>query len=160
VEPKWHISYQNPKSMGVDRLAAAIGATAFVKEKSVLIVDCGSCVTYTWLNHTQITGLAIAPGRLMRWKAMNAFTTNLPMINADQEVGNGPSTEQNLWVGGHTGWLQEVLAMCKLFLSDYPIKEIIFTGTDAVYLKDFLPKNAQIVIGLNLIGLNVWLQKK
>jgi hypothetical protein len=50
--------------------------------------------------------------------------------------------------------------MCNLFLSDYPIKEIIFTGTDAVYLKDFLPQNAQIVEGLNLIGLKVWLDEK
>jgi type III pantothenate kinase len=160
VEPHWQVDYQNPRSMGVDRVAAALGAHACSQSKSVMVVDCGSCVTYTWLNNTAITGLAIAPGRQMRWRAMSTFTAHLPLIDDKLEFLDGPSTEQNLWVGGHIGWLQEVLAMCNLFLSDYPIKEIIFTGTDAVYLKDFLPQNAQIVEGLNLIGLKVWLDEK
>jgi hypothetical protein len=37
------------------------------------------------------------------------------------------------------------------------IDEILITGSDAVYLKDFLTENMKIVEHLNLVGMNNWL---
>ena len=47
--------------------------------------------------------------------------------------------------------------MVDFFKSKYSIEEVLFTGSDAVYLKDFLTEKMQIIAHLNLVGMNNWL---
>ena len=160
LKSPWSINYSPESTLGVDRVAVAIGARHVSPLKLILIIDLGTCVTYTLIERHEITGLSITPGRNLRWKSMHHFTANLPLITPEMEIACRFSTQQNLWEGGHEGWLQEVLAMSERYAKIHYVDEILFTGSDAVYLKDFLPKRSRIIEGLNLIGLNVWLHEK
>ena len=155
----WTITYQNPSTMGLDRIAAAMGARTISNAEKILVVDMGSCVTYTGLNRKEITGYGIAPGRNMRWLAMNEFTDKLPKIDPSSDISDyhEHGTEENLFFGGHVGWREEILSLSSLLKAQHDFNEVIFTGTDAVYLKDFLREDMSIVAHLNLIGMNNWL---
>jgi type III pantothenate kinase len=150
--------YQFADHVGKDRVAAMFGGSSLVKATQFLVVDLGSCVTYNWAKEQDLIGLAIAPGRAMRWRAMHDYTARLPFINAsDKNEFRLFTTEDNLWKGGHQAWLIEVLGMIAFFQKEYSIDEILITGSDAVYLKDFLTENMKIVEHLNLVGMNNWL---
>lgn len=150
--------YQYGNNLGRDRVAAMLGGVGCVDSTHFLVVDLGSCVTYNWVNGSNFNGLAISPGRAMRWRAMHDYTSRLPLLswsaNPDFPLF---STEQNLWLGGHQSWIVEVLGMVDFFKSKYSIEEVLFTGSDAVYLKDFLTEKMQIIAHLNLVGMNNWL---
>jgi|GEM_PF-2720119 type III pantothenate kinase len=156
----YRIHYLPPESLGADRVAAIWGGLSVSASNQILVVDLGTCVTYTCAKENEIMGLCIAPGRDLRWKAMHHFTAKLPLITPDLEIPGGYSTQQNLWEGGHEAWLQEVLAMSQHYARSHNLSEILFTGSDAVYLTDFLPRGARIIERLNLIGLNVWLHEQ
>jgi len=160
VTPPCHIHYAPPETLGADRIAAVIGALKVSSAHQILVVDLGTCVTYTCAKGDEIIGLCIAPGRILRWKAMHHFTAKLPLITPDMEITSDFSTRQNLWEGGHEAWLHEVLALSQHYAKRHNLVEILFTGSDAVYLKGFLPKGARIIERLNLIGLNAWLHEK
>jgi type III pantothenate kinase len=155
----WTIHYLNPHTMGQDRIAAAMGARSISNAENILVVDLGSCITYTGLKKKQIIGFGISPGRNMRWMAMHQFTDKLPKIDPTVQAENYSKhcTEENLFFGGHVAWKEEILSVCKLLKDQYGFSEVIFTGTDAVYLTDFLGEYMSIVPYLNLIGMNNWL---
>ncbi len=150
--------YQFTGNLGKDRVAAMFGGISIVSATHFLVVDLGSCVTYNWVKDAELRGLAISPGRAMRWRAMHDYTARLPLLNAsDKYEFNSFTTEDNLWMGGHQAWIIEVLGMIKFFQKLHPIDEILITGSDAVYLKDFLTEKMKIVEHLNLVGMNNWL---
>lgn len=74
--------YDTPASLGLDRLASAVGAWHLASRKAALAIDLGTCVTYDLVDEKGIyRGGAISPGLKMRAKAMHAFTANLPDID-------------------------------------------------------------------------------
>src|SRR5690606_36798364 len=44
------IEYKTPETLGQDRLAAVCGAYALHKGDNVLVIDCGTCITYDFLT--------------------------------------------------------------------------------------------------------------
>ena len=65
-------------------------------------MDFGTCITYDFVDKdSNYLGGAIAPGMRMRFKAMNAFTKNLPLIESieDEPVKNGQSTKESMISG-------------------------------------------------------------
>lgn len=82
------IDYSTPESLGTDRIANAIGAIQLNPDRNSLIIDCGTCTTYSLIVEKQFVGGAIAPGFRMRLRAMHEFTGKLPMINQISPVVN------------------------------------------------------------------------
>jgi type III pantothenate kinase len=68
LEPAFPHTYRTPKTLGIDRLAAAAAAwEEFLC--SVVVVDAGSAVTVDWVDGAgRFRGGAIAPG-LARWRS-------------------------------------------------------------------------------------------
>ena len=64
-------NYETPETLGGDRLAAAVGATAIYPNENCLIIDAGTCIKYDFVeNGATFQGGIIAPGLRMRFKAM------------------------------------------------------------------------------------------
>ena len=83
-------SYQSPESLGSDRIVLVAAACKSHPNTNVLIIDMGTCITYDFLDANNIyQGGAISPGFEMRYKSLNQFTGNLPLLDADE--GQSPS---------------------------------------------------------------------
>src|SRR5699024_1472268 len=73
--------YGTHKSLGIDRIALAAAAVANYPGKNVLVIDAGTCITYDIITaESEYLGGAISLGLSMRFRALNNFTANLPLL--------------------------------------------------------------------------------
>ena len=129
-------NYSTPKTLGVDRMVLMAGASLLFPNKNVLVIDCGTCVTYDFVTaESEYFGGAISPGIEMRYKALNTFTEKLPLLEnklPNNFIGN--STNESIYSGVVNGLLFEIEG----FISQYSLKFqhliIILTGGDAEFL--------------------------
>ena len=149
-------AYDTPHTLGVDRLALMAAAVQQYSKRNVLVIDAGSCVTYDFMDSNQnYLGGAISPGVEMRYKALETFTSNLPLLEKtppNQRIGS--STEASIHSGVIHGLLHEMEGTIKEYQNKYPDLTVILTGGDT----DFLCKQFKISIFANsnflLEGLN------
>ncbi|MBR4215845.1 MAG: type III pantothenate kinase [Bacteroidales bacterium] len=81
-------SYDNPKLLGNDRLAAAVGATVLFPGRDVLVVDAGTAITYEFVSgQNRYLGGSISPGLGLRFASLHEHTAKLPLVqpNTDSE---------------------------------------------------------------------------
>lgn len=102
--------YATPDTLGVDRIAAAIGAHTLYPGHELLVADIGTCVTYDRIDaNGNFIGGNIAPGIGMRLRAMHTFTKALPQVAS---VGDTPirgiSTDTAMRSGAFYGVVAEV----------------------------------------------------
>lgn len=84
------IDYGTPGSLGADRIAAAVGASAVVPQTPLLVVDAGTAVTYDAVTADgHFIGGNIAPGMNMRLEALHRFTARLPRVQVPREIPTG-----------------------------------------------------------------------
>jgi type III pantothenate kinase len=108
------IGYRNPRELGTDRIAAALGVREVVGARDVVIIDCGTATTVTALRRDgAILGGAIFPG-LALWPAMLASrTAQLPKVSLRRPASAiGRSTRDSLHSGifhGHVGAVRELV---------------------------------------------------
>ncbi|MGB2143849.1 MAG: type III pantothenate kinase [Flavobacteriaceae bacterium] len=153
-------AYDTPHTLGVDRLALMAAAVQQYSKRNVLVIDAGSCVTYDFMDSNQnYLGGAISPGVEMRYKALETFTSNLPLLQKtppNQRIGS--STEASIHSGVIHGLLHEMEGTIKEYQNKYPDLTVILTGGDT----DFLCKQFKISIFANsnflLEGLNFLLE--
>ena len=98
------VNYKSPETLGVDRLAAAVGSLKYC-QTNVLIIDIGTCITYDLLDHNRVfQGGIIAPGINMRLKSMHEFTARLPLAERKNNQGFiGKTTEECMQSGAFNG---------------------------------------------------------
>jgi type III pantothenate kinase len=130
------LQYKSPQTLGMDRLAAIVGAYYTFKGENVLVVDAGTCLTFDVLTGTGIhLGGAISPGREMRLKAMHSFTAKLPEVGPDSQYQLiGQSTEEAMRNGAQTGLIAEVDHWVDSIKSALGSLKSLATGGDASYV--------------------------
>ena len=149
--------YTTPKTLGKDRLAAVAGAQALFPQQHCLVIDCGTCIKYDVLtNNGEYLGGNIAPGAIMRTKAMHTFTARLPEVDRampDHFIGN--STVTALQNGAFLGAVLEMDGFIGLFKAQFDPLKVLLTGGDAAFFKPYLKTpNLSIEPNLTLHGLN------
>ena len=104
------IDYATPSTLGVDRIAAAIGAASLHPGKELLVVDAGTAVTYDRVTaRRHFSGGNIAPGFGMRLKALHAVTARLPLVSSHGETRLwGNSTDSAMRSGARNGVVAEI----------------------------------------------------
>ena len=152
------VDYATPKTLGVDRIAAAVGAKALFPGENVLCFDFGSCITTEFVDHLGVyKGGSIAPGMNLRFKSMHTFTDQLPLI-APQQISSlpvtGNSTESCMVSGVVNGILFEIQGMISYYELKYPNLKVVFTGGDATYFESLLNMKIFVDPYLVLKGLN------
>ncbi len=151
--------YKTPETLGMDRLANVIGASGRFPNESVLVVDVGTCIKLDLVNGNGVyEGGTIAPGLKMKFKALNAFTDKLPLIDYSSNAEFiGSSTTISIVSGVVNGTLAEIDGMINRFETLYPNLKVVFTGGDGdlFYDKGFSRKNSIFADRwLTLRGLN------
>ena len=150
------IEYKTPQTLGIDRLAAVAGATAIFPNENLLIIDAGTAITYEIVTeHNKYLGGNIAPGMQMRFKALNHYTSKLPLCTPDQMDGwIGKTTQEAISSGVVQGMINEMEGYGHLMQQQFSNFKVIITGGDA----DFFAKKLKnpIFVNLNLVlsGLN------
>jgi type III pantothenate kinase len=149
--------YQTPKTLGKDRIAAAVGANALYPYTNCLVVDAGTCITYEFVDATgKYRGGSIAPGIRMRMQAMHDYTARLPLIKKQRlDSFVGFNTETAMRTGAQLGASLEVEGFLNRYEQLYGSVQLIITGGDADTIADPLQTSTYIINkDLVLIGLN------
>lgn len=140
------VDYATPQTLGMDRVAAAVGAREICGEVSTLVIDAGTAVTYDYVTADGVyKGGNIAPGISMRLKALNHFTKSLPLVEVSEEYPLlGVDTNSAILSGVMSGVLYE----CEGYIAKISKKEanlkVILTGGDHLLLYNQL-KNSTFV---------------
>ena len=148
--------YESKETLGLDRLAAAVGGIFLFPDKELLVIDAGTAVTFDLVdkNH-QFLGGNISPGLKMRFRALHEFTMKLPEIErADLWPNIGKTTEDAIRAGVQNGMIFEIDGMIDLVLKDWPECQVILTGGDLFFFEKKLKNTIFVKFEITLIGLN------
>ena len=150
------INYKTPETLGRDRIAAAIGAKKIFPEDNCIVIDAGTCITYDFIDKDNVfQGGNIAPGILMRMKAMNSFTNNLPLEKIEyNDDPLGKSTKEALQNGALRGTFWEISSFIQLIIDKFGDSKVIFTGGDLKYFVNHFKTPIFANPNLVFIGLN------
>jgi type III pantothenate kinase len=149
-------NYQTKSTMGKDRLAAVAGAIGLYPNTNLLVIDAGTAITYELINSKhEFLGGNISPGMTIRYKALNEFTSKLPLLSASDETPLiGQSTKEAIQAGVQNGVLFEIQGLINELSSQYPSIKTIITGGDAEFFARKLKNPIFVHPNLVLIGLN------
>lgn len=125
--------YSTPETLGMDRLAAAVGAWSIQPGHDMLIIDAGTALTVDFVSAEGIyRGGNIAPGIGMRLKALHEHTGALPLVAVQGDVHMfGTDTETAIRSGVLNGIRHEVNDYISELLARYPSLLVFLTGGDA-----------------------------
>ena len=126
------LNYDTPQTLGSDRIAAAVGAWIQFPERNLLIIDGGTCITYDIVTSDgYFQGGIISPGLNTRYRAMNAFTSGLPLLEPSELKGDhleGKSTEECMKIGAQMGLNFEINGILESFNKKYDRLQVVMTG--------------------------------
>lgn len=148
--------YKNPASLGMDRLAAAVGARKLFPDQACLIIDTGTCITMNYLSAAgEFLGGNISPGIKMRLKAMHTFTARLPLaeINLPEDYF-ATNTIQAMQNGAVKGAFREIDSFIEETIIKYGTINVILTGGDAYMFESYTKNKIFVAPNLVLEGLN------
>ena len=147
-----HLDYDTPETLGADRIAAAIGAHALFPGKDCIIFDFGTALTVDFISGSGIfKGGNISPGLSMRFKAINQYTSLLPLVSpSTPSRQEGRSTAEAINNGVVLGIMFEV----ERYINRNPGSTVIFTGGDALFFAKKLKTPIFVACNLVLTGLS------
>ncbi len=156
------IKYKTPETLGTDRLAAIVGAQSLQPKCNILVIDCGTCVTYDILDADgQYWGGNISPGMEMRLTALHQQTARLPKVTAKGDIPEvGYDTQTAIRSGVIQGIRFEIEGYIKQFKQIFSPLSVFLTGGDAnklviskescIFADDFLvPRGLNQILNYN-----------
>jgi len=149
-------AYKTPRTLGLDRIAAAVGAWSVQPGKPLLIIDMGTAITYDFVTKdgTYIGG-NIAPGMQMRLKALNKYTDKLPLVEPDMVFAPlGNDTQTAIRAGVMQGIVYEVEGYFRYLQQMHSNLFAFLTGGDLIYFDGKLKNDIFVFKNLVIFGLN------
>jgi type III pantothenate kinase len=149
-------NYRTPKTLGLDRLAAAIGARTLFPDKDLLVIDAGTAITFDLVEGKgTFAGGNISPGLRSRFRALHEFTANLPLADEQGKIPLvGQTTEEAIKAGVIHGMVLEMDGMIDLMKKKRPEIQPVLTGGDARFFETRLKNRIFVKFEITLIGLN------
>jgi type III pantothenate kinase len=150
------IVYETPESLGMDRIAGAVGASFLFPDKNILIIDAGTAITVDFVSRDKkYLGGNIIPGMSIRFKALHEYTNRLPLVQAKNEFQLlGTSTETAIRAGVLNGIVFELEGYIKAIENKYPQLAVVMTGGDAEFFAKRLKSDIFVELNLIFAGLN------
>ncbi|TSB45028.1 type III pantothenate kinase [Alkalicoccobacillus porphyridii] len=132
VKTGLNILYENPREVGSDRIANAVGATTYYGSPAI-IVDFGTATTYCYINEKeQYVGGAIAPGMTVAAEALYQKASKLPKVElAKPKHILGKNTVHAMQAGtfyGYIGQVEGIIARIKKEAKPHTNPTVIATG--------------------------------
>lgn len=124
--------YSTPTTLGMDRIAAAVGAWSLKPGNDILIIDFGTAITYDLVSSKgEYLGGNISPGKDLRFKSLHEHTGALPLVSMNGEIPLiGNSTETAIRSGVINGIKNEVSGFVSSMREIYPLLLVFLTGGD------------------------------
>jgi pantothenate kinase type III len=155
--------YEEPGTLGMDRICDALACAALFKGKSCIIIDVGTAVTVDYLRHGKVfEGVAILSGYSMQLDALHAKTDSLPRIDIGS-LGNestlslpSKSTEDCIKAGillGMAGAIDRCISTCK---RNWGKGIIVATGGGWASIKPSIKHKTITIPDLTLIGAGIY----
>ena len=140
-------AYSSPETLGMDRLAAAIGAWSLKPGHDLLVVDAGTAVTYDFVSADGVYhGGNIAPGIELRFKSLHEHTGGLPLVGTKGDILMfGRDTETAIRSGVMNGIRHELEGYLTEMTTMYPSLLVFLTGGDAEFF-DIKAKNSTFAV--------------
>lgn len=163
-------NYQSPGTLGKDRIAGVVAASALFPGKDVLVIDAGTAITYDLITKDkEYFGGSISPGLSIRFRGLHTFTGRLPLIDKPVLTGDntelersilltGRNTEESIVTGVMNGALFEIDGFISAYTEKYPTLTTVITGGDAIYFDKKLKSHIFAIPNLVLNGLNLILR--
>jgi type III pantothenate kinase len=153
------IKYETPETLGSDRIAAVAGAFNLFHGAEILVIDAGTAITFDFLSAGIYKGGNISPGLTMRFKALNKYTGNLPLISSINEFTfPGRNTTDAILAGVITGMTYEINEYIRTFEKKNTDFRIILTGGDSGYFRDKINYQLTYLPDIVIDGLNYILE--
>jgi len=137
----FEVAYQTPGSIGADRLALVAGALSHQRDRNQLIIDAGTCVTYDFVDKNNVYhGGAISPGLRLRFKSLNDYTANLPLLKAENEPVDwlGKDTNSSIKAGVIWGLVHEIEGFIVKYNLKFDNLTVYLTGGDEKVLDRYI----------------------
>ncbi len=149
------LQYETPETLGLDRIAAAIGAWKMSPHSVNLVIDAGTAITYDIITPEQgFIGGNIAPGLDMRLEAMHHFTQGLPLL--ERGAGEhlfGKNTNEAMRNGAQRGILAEIMHYMEEGKRKYGDVNTFLTGGDASFFEKAIKNSIFVAPNLIMYGL-------
>ncbi len=122
--------YHTPETLGMDRIAAVVGAHDQYPDRNLLVIDAGTAITYEFIDaEGRYHGGNISPGMYTRFKALNICCDKLPLIHKSGEKPEfGYDTETAIRAGVIRGIEFEINGYIAMMQKKYSDLLVFLTG--------------------------------
>ena len=150
------VEYETKDTLGKDRIAAVVGANYLRSEQNILVIDAGTAITYEVLEKSGVyKGGNISPGLTTRFRSLNSFTKQLPLVKESDDVPLiGTSTKSAILAGVVNGIIYEMDGYIDALKTKYGDIFVFLTGGHSFYFERRLKNHIFADANLVLIGLN------
>ncbi len=146
--------YESMNTVGIDRLCNVAGILKFAKNQNALCIDVGTCIKFDFISSDAVyEGGSIAPGIQLRYKSLNDYTSNLPLINDTKPTSLiAHNTINSIISGVLNGMNAEILGMIHHYNEKFGSINIYLTGGDVRYFDIPQKNNIFAVENLTILG--------
>ena len=145
------LKYNFPEYLTYDRAVGLIAARHLFKGKPCTVFDFGTTLKIDFLaSDGRYMGGNISPGCTTRFKALNRYAKNIPLVNIPEDAPlEGTSLVSSVEAGVISGIKFEIEA----YINEKKENVVIFTGGDAIYFAKKMKNSIFVVCNLELMGL-------
>lgn len=143
-------AYKTPETLGIDRICNAIAISVINKNANAVSIDIGTCIKFDLVNEKGIyQGGSIAPGIHLRYRSLNDYTANLPLLKETSQTPLiGQSTAESIRSGVLNGIQAEIIQLIERYSDEFSDLTFFMTGGDAQYFD--IPRKNNIFVDENL----------
>lgn len=146
------VAYGSRATLGVDRVAAAVGAAGLFGRRPMLVVDAGTALTVDYVDaEGTFRGGNIAPGLVMQLEALHRFTARLPEVARPDDPTEwdgcviGTDTASAMMLGAIVS-MAGAVEYCRRHLPGQPLT--LLTGGSAELLARHIDGETRLCPGL------------
>ncbi len=146
-------AYGLPEYLSPDRAAGAIAVRKLFAGRECIVFDFGTILSIDFISEDgSYLGGNVSLGCRTRFKAINRYSKNLPLVNTPKELTSiGSTLVSSVEAGVMLGIKFEVDA----YIASRPESVVIYTGGDANLFVRYTRNSAFVVNNLVLMGLAV-----
>lgn len=153
-------SYNPPETLGIDRLLGTFAASRmFSAQKTIIVVDLGTAITFDCICQNEYLGGLIFPGPGVAAKALADQAALLPLVKFEKTPSAnmlGTNTQECIALGLFHGYVSLLQALCNKLRKEFPHEPfVIGTGGYTSLFENYCNAFDRIVPDLVINGL--WL---